>query len=74
MSGYLFRHRLRKVLQPAAASSGAPDEGGAVYLIDDRFAQPNGQRLLPTWWQCERPRKEGEEARGLTRAAAVKST
>jgi len=26
---------------------------GAVYLMDERFAQHNVRRLLPRWWQVE---------------------
>jgi len=26
---------------------------GTVHLIDDRFARPEVQALLPAWWQVE---------------------
>ena len=36
---------------------------GVVYLIDDRFGQPEVQELLPRWWQLGTRRAEEAEGR-----------
>ncbi|WP_231992279.1 ATP-dependent DNA helicase [Metapseudomonas furukawaii] len=41
---------LQKVVQAAGRVIRTPADRGVVHLIDDRFAQPEIQRLLPTWW------------------------
>ena len=42
---------LRKVVQAAGRVIRGSDDRGVVYLIDDRFAQPQVRRLLPRWWR-----------------------
>lgn len=44
---------LRKVVQAAGRVIRTPQDEGAVYLIDDRFARPEVRRLLPAWWQVQ---------------------
>jgi Rad3-related DNA helicase len=46
---YLFPG-LRKVVQAAGRVIRTPSDRGHLFLIDDRFAQPEVQRLLPAWW------------------------
>ena len=41
---------LQKVVQAAGRVIRTPSDEGVVHLLDDRFAQPEVQRLLPRWW------------------------
>jgi DNA excision repair protein ERCC-2 len=41
---------IQKVVQAAGRVIRTTDDKGVVYLIDDRFAQPDVQALLPRWW------------------------
>jgi DNA excision repair protein ERCC-2 len=41
---------IQKVVQAAGRVIRTTGDRGVVYLIDDRFAQPEVQALLPTWW------------------------
>ena len=41
---------IQKVVQAAGRVIRTTDDRGVVYLIDDRFAQPDVQALLPRWW------------------------
>nr|WP_297459553.1 ATP-dependent DNA helicase [uncultured Halomonas sp.] len=41
---------LQKVVQAAGRVIRTPQDRGVVYLIDDRFAQPQVAGLLPGWW------------------------
>jgi DNA excision repair protein ERCC-2 len=41
---------LQKVVQAAGRVIRTPEDRGVVFLIDDRFAQPDVQELLPRWW------------------------
>ncbi|MDQ6881132.1 MAG: ATP-dependent DNA helicase, partial [Pseudomonadota bacterium] len=41
---------IQKVVQAAGRVIRTQEDRGVVYLIDDRFAQPDVRRLLPTWW------------------------
>ncbi|MBR9829380.1 MAG: hypothetical protein GYB41_12155, partial [Oceanospirillales bacterium] len=41
---------IRKVIQAAGRLIRTPEDRGVVELIDDRFAQPAIQQLLPPWW------------------------
>lgn len=45
---------LRKVVQAAGRVIRTTEDRGVVYLMDDRFAQPRVQRLLPSWWAVRR--------------------
>ncbi len=47
---YLFPG-MQKVVQAAGRVIRTEQDRGVVYLIDDRFAQPEVQDLLPAWWQ-----------------------
>ncbi|MNF31393.1 ATP-dependent DNA helicase DinG [compost metagenome] len=47
---------LQKVVQAAGRVIRTPEDRGVVHLIDDRFARPEVQRLLPSWWAMEDPR------------------
>ena len=42
---------LQKVVQAAGRVIRTESDQGVVYLIDDRYAQPKVQALLPGWWQ-----------------------
>jgi DNA excision repair protein ERCC-2 len=42
---------MQKVVQAAGRVIRTETDRGVVYLIDDRFAQPDVQQLLPRWWQ-----------------------
>ena len=44
---------LQKVVQAAGRVIRTESDEGVVYLIDDRFAQPEVQALLPGWWQLD---------------------
>ncbi len=46
---YLFPG-LRKVVQAAGRVIRGPLDRGVLHLIDDRYARPEVQRLLPAWW------------------------
>ncbi len=48
---YLFPG-LQKVVQAAGRVIRTESDRGVVYLIDDRYAQPEVQELLPRWWQA----------------------
>jgi DNA excision repair protein ERCC-2 len=41
---------IQKVVQAAGRVIRSTGDRGVVYLIDDRFAQPAVQALLPRWW------------------------
>jgi Rad3-related DNA helicase len=41
---------IQKVVQAAGRVIRTATDRGVVYLIDDRFAQPDVQALLPRWW------------------------
>ena len=42
---------LQKVVQAAGRVIRTTEDKGVVHLIDDRFARPQVQRLLPRWWK-----------------------
>jgi len=42
---------LQKVVQAAGRVIRTTSDRGTVHLIDDRFARPEIQALLPAWWQ-----------------------
>lgn len=46
---------LQKVVQAAGRVIRTTEDRGVVYLIDDRFARPEVQRLLPAWWSMQKP-------------------
>ena len=41
---------VQKVVQAAGRVIRSPTDHGVVVLIDDRYARPQVQRLLPRWW------------------------
>ena len=45
---------LQKVVQAAGRVIRTETDHGVIYLIDDRFAQPEVQQLLPRWWHPDR--------------------
>jgi Rad3-related DNA helicase len=45
---------IQKVVQAAGRVIRTQGDRGVVYLIDDRFAQPQVQELFPQWWHVER--------------------
>ena len=51
---YLFPG-LQKVVQAAGRVIRTPSDEGVVHLLDDRFALPEVQRLLPRWWEVPAP-------------------
>ena len=44
---------MQKVVQAAGRVIRTQSDHGTVYLIDDRFARPEVQQLLPSWWHIE---------------------
>lgn len=42
---------LQKVVQAAGRVIRTQSDQGTLFLIDDRFAEPKVQQLLPGWWQ-----------------------
>lgn len=44
---------LQKVVQAAGRVIRTTQDRGAVYLMDERFAQQDVRRLLPRWWKVE---------------------
>ncbi|KTT20649.1 ATP-dependent DNA helicase, partial [Pseudomonas oryzihabitans] len=44
---------LQKVIQAAGRVIRTVQDRGCLYLIDDRFTQPEVRALLPSWWQVE---------------------
>ena len=42
---------MQKVVQAAGRVIRGTEDRGVVVLIDDRFAEPRIQQLLPAWWQ-----------------------
>jgi DNA excision repair protein ERCC-2 len=42
---------IQKVVQAAGRVIRTASDKGVVYLIDDRFAQPEVRALLPSWWE-----------------------
>ncbi|UTA47193.1 ATP-dependent DNA helicase [Simiduia sp. 21SJ11W-1] len=42
---------LQKVVQAAGRIIRTVEDRGVLYLLDDRFASPEVQALLPDWWQ-----------------------
>ena len=49
---YAYRYPgLTKVVQAAGRVIRGPDDRGVVVLLDERFAEPRNQALLPAWWQ-----------------------
>jgi DNA excision repair protein ERCC-2 len=45
---------IQKVVQAAGRVIRSTGDKGVVYLIDDRFSQPEVQALLPRWWGLPR--------------------
>jgi DNA excision repair protein ERCC-2 len=58
---YLFPG-IQKVVQAAGRVIRTPHDRGIVYLIDDRYAQPEVRSLLPGWWGETLP---AQDFRGL---------
>ena len=48
---YLFPG-IQKVVQAAGRVIRTPQDRGVVFLMDDRFARAEVQKLLPGWWQA----------------------
>lgn len=51
--GYAYTYLipgLQKVAQAAGRVIRTPEDRGVIWLIDDRFMQPDIRRLLPGWW------------------------
>ena len=44
---------IQKVVQAAGRVIRTSEDRGVVYLIDDRFSQPDVQALLPKWWRLD---------------------
>jgi Rad3-related DNA helicase len=44
---------MQKVVQAAGRVIRTTSDRGTVYLIDDRFARPEIQELMPAWWRVE---------------------
>jgi Rad3-related DNA helicase len=53
-SGYEYTYLypgLQKVVQAAGRVIRTQQDEGVIYLIDDRFTQPEIRELLPKWWK-----------------------
>ncbi|WP_336367941.1 ATP-dependent DNA helicase [Marinobacter sp. C2H3] len=51
--GYAYTYLVpgvQKVAQAAGRVIRTPDDEGVIWLIDDRFLQPQVRSLLPSWW------------------------
>jgi DNA excision repair protein ERCC-2 len=46
---------MQKVVQAAGRVIRTEHDQGVVYLIDDRFGQPDVRALLPRWWDVDQP-------------------
>jgi DNA excision repair protein ERCC-2 len=44
---------LQKVVQAAGRVIRTPQDLGQIFLLDDRFARPEVQALLPRWWKVD---------------------
>ena len=56
-SGYNYTYLypgLQKVVQAAGRVIRTQQDQGVIYLMDDRFTQPEVLALLPAWWRVER--------------------
>ena len=65
--GYAYTYLypgLRKVVQAAGRVIRTEQDTGVLYLLDDRFAQPEVQRLLPPWWHVVNCRAADAAAHG----------
>lgn len=62
---YLFPG-LQKVVQAAGRVIRSPADRGVIWLLDDRFGQPEVRRLLPDWWRVQRQRLELLPPPGVT--------
>lgn len=49
---------LRKVVQAAGRVIRTQQDRGVVWLIDDRYARPEVQDLLPAWWEIHATRPQ----------------
>ena len=52
-AGYDYTYQipgLQKVAQAAGRVIRTPEDRGVIWLIDDRFLQPQIRNLLPAWW------------------------
>jgi len=61
-SGYEYTYLypgIQKVVQAAGRVIRTTTDRGVLYLIDDRYAQPQVRQLLPRWWDVEPARAEG---------------
>ncbi|WP_084181071.1 ATP-dependent DNA helicase [Polaromonas glacialis] len=47
---------IQKVVQAAGRVIRTTRDQGVIFLMDDRFARPQVQRLLPSWWQVRQMR------------------
>jgi len=45
---------IQKVVQAAGRVIRTQLDEGVIYLMDDRFTQPEVQALLPAWWKVGR--------------------
>jgi DNA excision repair protein ERCC-2 len=60
-AGYAYTYRypgLRKVVQAAGRVIRSARDRGVLYLIDDRYADPDIRALLPEWWHVAHPEAE----------------
>jgi Rad3-related DNA helicase len=46
---------MQKVVQAAGRVLRTPQDKGVLWLLDDRYARPEVQALLPAWWRIETP-------------------
>jgi DNA excision repair protein ERCC-2 len=61
-SGYEYTYLypgIQKVVQAAGRVIRTTTDRGVLFLIDDRYAQPQVRQLLPRWWVVEPARAEG---------------
>lgn len=53
---------MQKVIQAAGRVIRSPSDRGAIFLIDDRFAQPQMRELMPRWWEISAAQRPLETA------------
>ena len=44
---------MQRVVQAAGRVIRTQSDQGTLFLIDDRFAEPKVQQLLPRWWRLQ---------------------
>jgi DNA excision repair protein ERCC-2 len=78
-SGYEYTYLypgIQKVVQAAGRVIRTATDRGVLYLIDDRYTDPQVRRLLPQWWNIDATQPtqpSSAAARPLSAPAAARS-